>query len=80
MDLIEKRFNDWDTEVIGIDYQISLLLRQNLNNALDSMIPDQSHLLEKVHTKTHIFRFTDHPVLLVVRDHHWNNYKEYKHG
>lgn len=79
MDLIEERFNDWDQEVIDIDYQTSLLLRQSLNNALDGMIPDRSHLLKKAHAKTLMFIFTD-PVFVAVREHHLNIYRKSKHG
>lgn len=79
MDLINERFNDWDQEVIDVDYHTSLLLRRKLNNALDNMIPNQSHVLEKVHEKTRMFHYTD-PVFIAVREYHWNIYKEPRHG
>lgn len=79
MSLINERFNDWDQEVIDVDYQTSQLLRRNLNNALDNMIPNQSHVLEKVHAKTRMLRYTD-PVFLFLREHHMNIYRESRHG
>lgn len=75
MDLINERFNDWNQEVMDRDYQISLLLRQKLNNALNDMIPSQDRVFEKVKEKTCVFIFTDR-VFLAVREYH----REPRHG